>query len=170
MSNRAKVLIVVDMQAGFMTESNQHIYNAINRLDFHAYEYIFATKFQNIKSKNANYFDILHYNFMTQDSETQILLPEDLKYIEVKKSSYGLPKASLSKIISIYKASSSKEVHIIGTDYDSCVLAIGFQLFDAGLQPRFYRNMIGSHSVDKIELDEFEKVYKKNFGNDCFIQ
>lgn len=169
MNNRAKVLIVVDMQAGFKTESNKHIYDNINKINFHDYEYVFATKFQNKKSRNPNYFDVLQYDYMTTDEATKILLPKDVSHIEVNKTSYALPKSTLNKILSIYKASTDKEVHIIGADYDACVLAIGFQLFDAGLVPRFYYDMIGSHSSYGIKLKDFKTVYTKNFGKNCFI-
>lgn len=169
LNNQTKILIVVDMQVGFKTEANEHIYNNINKINFNDYEYVFATKFQNIRDKNSNYFDLLHYDFMTTDMDTKILLPKKIKYIEVKKSQYALPKNTLNKILSIYKTSDKKEVHIVGTDYDSCVLAIGFQLFDAGLQPRFYYDLIGSHSSDTIKLNNLKKIYVKNFGKNCFI-
>lgn len=96
------------MQAGFKTESNKHIYDNINKINFHDYEYVFATKFQNKKSKNPNYFDVLHYDFMTTDEDAKILLPKDVNYIEVNKTSYALPKSALNKILSIYKASTDK--------------------------------------------------------------
>lgn len=167
--SKTKILLVVDMQAGFLTEKNKHIYdNIYNIVNFNDYEYIFATKFINTKKENSNYLDILNYDFMTNDNETKILL-ENINYIEIKKYGYALPLKHLNQIKSIYKDNKNKEIHIVGTDYDSCVLAIGFQLFDIGLIPRFYYDLIGTHSSNSVDFENFQKVYKKNFGQNCFI-
>ena len=93
----------------------------------------------------------------------------DCNYVEIEKTSYSLPQKALEDIKQIYENSEDKEIHIAGTDYDSCVLAIGFQLFDNGLIPRFYRDVISARNV-RIKLDDFEKIYTKNFGNNCFIK
>lgn len=57
-----------------------------------------------------------------------------------------------------------------GTDYDACVLAIGYQLFDRGIQPKFIWDCIGSAASVQLDKDLFEKMYKRNFGKDCIVK
>ncbi len=87
------------------------------------------------------------------------------KHWNNKKYGYSLPK----NFITTLKNNKIEQVDICGTDYDSCVLSIGFQIFDAGIVPKFYKNVIGTHSKKSISFEEIEKVYTKNFGEDCFI-
>lgn len=157
------------MQAGFKTDRNKHIYENIDKIiKFTDYDNVFAIKFVNDKKENSNFVNVLNNKTMMTKDETNLLLP-NIKYIETRKSGYGLTKKTLSDIKTIYKNCENKEIHIVGTDYDSCVLAIGFQLFDIGLVPRFYYDLIATHSNNSLDLSIFQSVYKKNFGKNCFI-
>lgn len=159
-----KALIIVDLQQGFKNEGNQFVFNNVNKLNLGQYSKIYATQFFNDKTHNPNYVKILNWNELTTPKETNLAI--NLPNIEiVKKYGYSLPE----DFITTLKKNKIEQVDICGTDYDSCVLSIGFQIFDAGIVPKFYKNAIGTHSKS-ISLEEIEKVYTKNFGKDCFIE
>ncbi len=154
-------LIIVDMQKGFITKNNDFlIKNIENLLKSVKFDKIIATKF--INKKDSQYVKFLNYSrFMEKDgggTDFAIKLPK--KSIEVIKTSYGLPDIFLIE---------KGEVYICGTDYDSCVLSICFQLFDYGIQPKIIRNCVGSHSLNPIPFVDFEKMCRKNFGENSII-
>lgn len=65
----------------------------------------------------------------------------------------------------------SDEVYLCGTDYDACVLAIAFQLFDHGIQPHIVSSCVGSHSENpSISKEDFEKLCLKNFGKNSVVK
>lgn len=160
-----KILLIIDMQKGFRTERNNHIFEKLNTIDFSKYDKIFATKFVNSKKSNDNFANVLNNNSMYFGLETELseVVPKNCELVE--KHTFSLPAEFVCEL----KKLKAKQIDICGTDYDSCVLAIGFQLFDAGFIPKFYRDILGTHSQKSPEFDAVEKIYLKNFGQDCFL-
>ena len=159
-----KALIIVDLQQGFKNKENHFVFNNVNKLNLGQYSKIYATQFFNDKTRNSNFAKVLKWNKLTNPPKTNLAI--NLPNIEiVKKYGYSLPE----EFITTLKNNKIEQVDICGTDYDSCVLSIGFQIFDAGIVPRFYKNAIGTHSKKSISFEEIKKVYTKNFGKDCFI-
>jgi len=154
-----KVLIIVDLQQKFKTKNNQFVYENLDKIEFEKYFQIYATKFKN-KNQNQNFEKLL--NFKIESDKIEI---GDIHYTEIEKGTYSLPIDFVQHL----KDQKVEQVDIVGTDYDSCVLAIGFQIFDSGIVPKFYRNLIGTHSIKSIDFKTIQKLYKRNFGKDCFI-
>lgn len=154
-----KVLIIVDLQQKFKTKKNQFIYENLDKIKFENYVKIYATKFINNKN-NLNFEKLL--NFKIESDKIEI---KDIHYSEIEKGTYSLP----IEFVRYLKDQKVEQVDIIGTDYDSCVLAIGFQIFDSGIVPKFYKDLIGTHSIESIDFETIQKMYKRNFGKDCFI-
>ena len=155
-----KTLIIVDMQKGFITNNNkflvENIENLIKSVQF---DKIIATKF--INKKDSQYVRFLNYSRLMEKDETDFAITPPYKNcLEVVKTSYGLPDISIV---------GKDEVYICGTDYDSCVLSICFQLFDYGIQPKIIRNCVGSHSLNPIPFEDFEQICRKNFGENSII-
>ncbi len=160
-----KILLIIDMQKGFRTERNNHIFEKLKAINFSKYDKIFATKFVNSKKFNSNFANVLKYDFMRKKSDIAIdyVVPKNCELLE--KHTYSLPTEFVDEL----KKLKAKQIDICGTDYDSCVLAIGFQLFDAGFVPKFYKDILGTHSTKSPKFDAIEKIYYKNFGQDCFL-
>ena len=131
-----KVLIVVDMQNGFMTKPN---YIALNKkienlIALHNYNKIYFTKFKN--TKNSLYETKVNWTELC-DSQSQgfsMKLPNDAIIFE--KYGYGL---SVNQIEELKKLNVS-QIDICGLQTDACVYAIAFQLFDCGIFPNVLIN------------------------------
>lgn len=158
-------LLIVDMQKGFINKHDQFlIKNIENLLNSHKFDNVFATKF--INRKNSIYDKFLNWNKMRTKSEQEfaISLPKTAKVFE--KTSYALNEKDLQFL----KQKCGGGILICGMDYDACVLAIAFQLFDNGIKPKFVLNCVGSHSKNPIKKRSFKKICLKNFGKDSLIR
>ena len=160
-----KVLIVVDLQKGFI---NKPIYEKLCEkikifLEKNENNYfkIYFTKF--INDKNSFYETKLNWKNL-QDIESQefaISLPKNATVLE--KHGYGLSLEDLEKI----KNLGASEIDICGLQTDACVYAISFQLFDAGIYPNILINYCAT-SPEKLEssknmlLHQFGKVDERN--------
>ena len=157
-----KKLLVIDMQKGFINENNEFlIKNIENLLKNRLFDKIIATKF--INCENSQYEKYLDWKEMQGGEQTEFALqfPENTTVIE--KCSYGLPVEKLKDF------SANDEVYLCGTDYDACVLAIGYQLFDQGVCVKFIQNAIGSSSSTNRNktLDE---IVVRNFGENALVK
>ncbi len=158
-----KTLIVVDMQKGFITKNNEFLQKNIEKLLKNSkFDKIIATKFVN--SPQSPYAKFLDWHRFTEADEQQIVvaLPKNTQVIE--KTSYALPDEIFAG-----GGIKGKECYLCGTDYDSCVLAIMFQLFDHNIRPYVIWDCVGSHSNSPIEKEELKKLIIKNFGKNSII-
>ena len=157
-------LLIVDMQKGFINDNNAFLCEKIENLIKNGkFSQIYATKFVN--SEKSQYVKFLNWHKMMTQAEQDfaINLPKDCKIFE--KTSYALSARDLQKL-----KKSGGGICLCGTDYDACVLAIAFQLFDNGIKPYIIIDCVGSHSKQPISKADFEKICVKNFGKDCLIR
>jgi len=147
------------MQKGFINNNNEFLVKNIeNLLKNNSFEEIIATKFVN--RPDSQYCKFLNYERLCDEKsqEFAIALPQKTKIIE--KTSYALPR----KIVG-----GGSEVFLCGTDYDACVLAIAYQLFDSGIQPHIILSCVGSASNNPLSKEEFIKLCKRNFGEKSIV-
>lgn len=153
-----KILIVVDMQKGFINKPNYVSLNQkINTLikSNNYTNYIF-TKFINLQ--NSLYETKLKWFGLKtpQEQEISVELPKN-KSIIFEKFGYGL---SLRQIEFI-KNLNVDTVDICGLQTDACVYAIALQLFDNGIYPNILINYCETApSRNKI----VKKILKHQFG------
>lgn len=162
-----KILFIVDMQNGFIPNSNKKLVENINNLiKYKQFDKIVATQF--INKEDSQYIKSLNWNemFSSPQIDFAVELPKDA--IIIKKHSYGLPMSMFKSdglhLTNDFVLSGDSEIYICGTDYDACVLAIGYQMFDAGYAPKFIDNCIGSASRNPIDKNIVEKIMQRNFG------
>ena len=150
-----KVLLIVDMQKGFMKNDkylllNQKIANLINKK---IYDKLIFTKFINDKSKNALYQSRLNWHRLkTKDEQMfSIKVPDDAVILE--KYGYGLKIEDLEYI----KSLNINEIDICGLKAEDCVHAIALQLWDNGIYP----NLLTEYIVGDYDM---KAIYKHQFG------
>lgn len=160
-----KTLIIVDVQKGFINDNNKQMLDNINiLLKTSTFDKIIATRFVN--SNDSQFVKFLNWNKMTSSPSIDFAfqIPRNIEVID--KTSYALPENSLDNL----NLSKEDEVYICGTDYDACVLAIGFQLFDKKILPRFIYNCIGSASKHSIAKEDFKNIALRSFGKKSIIE
>ena len=159
-----KKLLIVDMQNGFINQNNEFLIEKIQGLvDSNYFDRIIATRFKNFLGSS---FDrLLNWTRLCEKSEQNLSISLPQNALVVNKSTYAIEESIFKQIFT-----KNDEVYLCGTDYESCVLAIAYQLFDFGIQPHIIIECVGSHSDNTISKRDFEKICLKNFGKDSIIK
>ena len=152
-------LLIIDMQKGFINKNNRFLVKKIENLaDSGKFDSVFATKFENFQA--SPFTNWLKWPRMTKEKEQTLVSEiEKLADVVICKNSYTVPDDKLNEWFH-----EDDEVFLCGTDYDACVLATAFQLFDHNIRPFILMEYVGSHSDCPIAKDAFEKICIKNFG------
>lgn len=154
-----KILIVVDLQNGFMNKSNYiALKDKIEKLITNSnYEKIIFTKYLNNKTKNSFFIDKVNYTQLTTNDEQEICLPMPNNAIVFEKYGYGLEQKDLEKL----KSYGEHEVDICGLKADACVYAIALQCFDNNIYPNILFNYVECNPKLK---DTMKIIFTKQFG------
>ncbi len=155
-----KVLIVVDMQKGFLNkEEYNKLEQSINKLiKLQLYDKYIFTKF--INKNNSMYEKWIGWKGLSDEKSQEIVVEIPENSIIFNKTGYGLSQEQL-QLIKNLKVS---QVDICGVQSDACVYAISLQLWDNGIFPNILANYIGTHNSNdmaKIFEHQFGKVDKK---------
>ena len=154
-------IIIVDMQKGFMNESNNHLISKINDyLKINKFDNIFFTKCVN--NTESPYQCILNWYDMNSEAEQEIVVNIPSKAKVLTKNCYGISNDDLQ----LFKELGITEMEICGTDTDACCLAIAFNLFDNNIKPIILSDLCASSSRNKnIHYNALE-IMKRQFGKD----
>lgn len=148
-----KLLLVVDMQKGFMKNKKYITLNDKIKSLIPDYDKVIFTKFINNKNKNSLYQEKLNWNDLKTKSEQALSIIPPKDAIIIEKSGYGLSQKDLEYI----KSLNIKEIDICGVKTDACIYAISLQLWDNGIYPNILTKYItGDFNITKI--------FKKQFG------
>ena len=152
-----KILLVVDMQKGFMKNKkyldlNNKISDYIARSN---YDKIIFTKYINEKSKNSLFQDKIGWTKLTTKDEQDFSLNIPKNAIIMQKYGYGLNRQDLDYINSL----DIKEIDICGLKSEACVYAISLQLWDMGIFPNILYNYIeGNVDMKNIFINQFGNI------------
>lgn len=152
-----KILLVVDMQKGFMKNKkyldlNNKISDYIARSN---YDKIIFTKYINEKSKNSLFQDKIGWTKLTTKDEQDFSLNIPKNAIIMEKYGYGLNRQDLDYINSL----DIKEIDICGLKSEACVYAISLQLWDMGIFPNILYNYIeGNVDMKNIFINQFGNI------------
>ena len=152
-----KILLVVDMQKGFMKNKkyldlNNKISDYIARSN---YDKIIFTKYINEKSKNSLFQDKIGWTKLTTKDEQDFSLHIPKNAIIMEKYGYGLNRQDLDYINSL----DIKEIDICGLKSEACVYAISLQLWDMGIFPNILYNYIeGNVDMKNIFINQFGNI------------
>ena len=150
-----KLLLVVDMQVGFIVNNEYKLLNdKINSLIKNSdYDKVIFTKFINSKVNNPLYEQKMGWKGLKtkREQELSLIVPENAIIFE--KYGYGLKQEDLEKI----KSFNIKEIDICGVEADACVYAVCLQLWDIGIYP----NILINYSLGDIDMKD---IYTKQFG------
>jgi len=144
-----KVLIVVDMQKGFMTKPNYvDLQSKINKfIKQNKYEHYLFTKFIN---KDKSFYETkLNWFGLKNEKEQAICVDVPKNSIILEKYGYGLNDNQIEQI----KALNVDEIDICGLETDACVYAVALQLFDSGIFP----NILINYCQTSPNRNEFAK-------------
>ena len=155
----SKVLLIVDMQNGFMHKDiYSNLIPRVNQLiEKSNYEVYVYTKFIN-KDNSMQYTNLKWKNLMTKKSQ-QICVNTPQNSIIFEKSTYGISSSQIKKIKSLLDKE-NLSVDICGLQTDACVYAISLQLFDHGIFP----NVLINYTATENNLSAVTYMLEHQFG------
>ena len=156
-----KILLLIDVQEGFLNESTQQIPGDIMRhIKSNAYDLVIATRF--INKPGSLYQSELNMKDMTMVSNKSKLVEGmgDCADIVLMKSTYSSFTEDVSKLLEKYQM---KEVYIAGLNTHNSILATVFNLFDRGIRPIVIENLCGS-KLGKRTNDEVLDILRATIG------
>jgi nicotinamidase-related amidase len=152
-----KVLMIVDMQNGFIDNEKYFLLNKkiTTLIKEHNYDKYIFTQFINDKSQNPLYQKMIGYNKLTTPYEQDFSIDLPDNAILIKKYGYSLSLTDLGFI----KSLNISEIDICGIKAEACVYAISLQLWDNNIFPNLLINYIeGDVDMKEIYIHQFGKI------------
>ena len=176
--SKYKILLIIDLQKEFADIDNDlHNYNKVMKFikengNKGSYDKIISTYFHNGENSNFRH----NLNWYDCDS-TDIKSWEYLRYIDksmhtiIFKDGYGDRSDHVVSDIKNFNNNITEdaEIDIIGCDLDACVMAICFQLWDAGITNFKVLTEFCYTTSKDFTKDEVIKIMKRNFGK-CIVE
>ncbi|MBN3958789.1 isochorismatase family cysteine hydrolase [Nostoc sp. NMS8] len=130
----SEILLVVDMQNGFMSEKCRHIIPTVIKLIEHFLEagkLVEFTRF--INTADSNYVKLIHWSSLIHEPETSII-DELHPYINniFDKPYYSVFTEKFSTFITLNQIS---KIYLCGVETDSCILKTAIDSFERGIEP-----------------------------------
>jgi len=134
-----RVLLIIDVQAGFINDETGHIPEAVARLQPH-FGTVFATRFENPEGSPFRRFMGLA-RFAPGMPETGLAFAPRAGARILVKHGYS---AALPEVLAAAREAGGT-VHLCGIATDNCVLATAIALFEAGIRPLVLADCCASH-------------------------
>lgn len=156
-----KNILIVDMQKGFINKNNEFLVERINNyLADNCFDNVFYTRY--INKPNSPFVNILKWNGMLNQDEQSIVVNQKDHSTIFTKEGYGLSQ----NMITTLKDKGIESIEVCGTDKDACVMAIAYNLFDAGIKPIILSSLCASSSSNKNIHNNSIEIMKRSFGLD----
>ena len=137
-----KILIVVDLQKGFINENTIDTYNKIsNLLKLNIFDKVIASKY--INRDNSNIEKFMNWKGL-KDEESQELMPDIKKYADYIITKQDYFSAVIDETKEILRIENNGEmpesIFICGLDTECCVLKTAVDFFEHGIRPLVLAN------------------------------
>lgn len=139
MPNETRVLLIIDLQHGFITVDTEHIVKPIRAVAATGvYDLVVATRFMN--PPGSPFRSLLHWDGMTAPEDTALLpISSNPSPIVLYKTGYNGAAVVCNRLAGL-----NVSVDVVGVDTDACVLATALGLFDAGIDVGVFSNLCAS--------------------------
>lgn len=155
-----RVLLIIDVQRGFVKEQTQPIVEHIQELlQRETFDLVIQAQWKNYVE--SRFEQELNYSEMKGHEQTALIFENYGAHI-ITRSQYSCLTDSLRRLI-------AKEdmIFIVGLETDACVLATLYDLWDEGYHFKVYRDCIGTN-CEELQTPAL-KLIERNFGTAVFI-
>ncbi len=136
----ADLLLIIDVQRGFINEWTRHIPDAVEALQ-HNYARVIVTRFHNPEgSPHRRLIGWQRFEPGSEDTELAFTPREDA--IIIDKNTYTCVSVDL---LADFRKQNLTEIHLCGIATDNCVLKTAVDLFEAGFTPVVLAAACASH-------------------------
>ena len=159
------VLVVIDLQVGFINDKTIKVANNIrDLLDSGEYSAVIATKFTNMPGSSFELF--LGWKGMLEEEEKELLpFVEEYADCVISKCSYSCVNTNFIQSLVAFYGSLPEEVTLVGVDTDACVLATAIDLFEMGIKPIIIEDCVGSSGGEECH-EAGMLILKRSIGKE----
>jgi nicotinamidase-related amidase len=158
------VLIVVDLQKGFITGASEHLIKPVQAIQ-QDFKHVIFGKF--INPDSSPFRRILDYHKLAPGSEdTELAVVPRRDALIIEHSSYSCLTQQLQEYLEDLDAT---EAYICGIATEACVFKTVIDLFEANICPRIIRDLCASDQ-DVYYHDAGLALLTKLVGRDCLIE
>lgn len=147
------MLLVVDAQRGFISDSTSHALPNIRRCT-QAFDTVIATQFT--ADTPEQFRKLLGWSGVSDGRLVPFVADGATAVIE--KSRYS---AAIEEVLSLL---SDEPIYIVGFETDACVLATAFGLFDAGYRPIVVQDACATNAPEDTH-EQALHVLRRNIGD-----
>lgn len=158
------VLIIVDVQKGFITEQSKHVIRPIQELQ-HRFKHVVVAKFSN--PDHSPFRSILNYHKLaphSKESELTFMPREDAFLID--RPLYTCVTRALKSHL---KEIDKNEVFLCGVATEACVLKTALDLFESNIRTWLIADLCASDQGDEYHLPAIS-LLKKLIGKNHVIE
>lgn len=135
-----KLLIIIDVQNGFINNATKFIPNCIEKLlSKNIFNKVIFTKY--INDENSIFYKSLNYKGCITEEERKIVV-DTKNYQILEKRTYTAFNDELRKYI---KKNNIRSIYLCGIDTDACVLKTALDLFDNNYDVKIIEDCSMSH-------------------------
>ena len=139
MTQAPSVLLIIDLQAGFVTDGSRHVVAPLEALQS-GFDHVVVTKFHN--PDPSPFRDILYYDKMTADTpETALAFAPRADAVIIDRPLYTCVIPELLSQLANWQA---RDIHIGGIATEACVLKSVIDLFEHGFCPWILTDLCAS--------------------------
>ncbi|HEX4922047.1 MAG TPA: isochorismatase family cysteine hydrolase [Candidatus Bathyarchaeia archaeon] len=135
----SSLLIAIDVQSGFVTETSAHVVDLIAHTQ-QRFSHVVFTKFYN--PDPSPFRTILNYNKMTPGSpETELVVRPEEGAVVIERPRYSCVTEEMHHYLSVRRAT---EAYVGGIATEACVLETAVDLLEAGIRPIIIEDLCAS--------------------------
>ena len=158
-----KLLLIIDLQKGFINDNTKNIPNAIEELlNKNIFNYVIFTKY--INDEDSIFYKKLNYKGCMSSEDRNIVI-DTKNYKIMEKRGYTALNDELKDYI---KENNIEKICVCGLDTDACVLKTAIDLFENEYNVKVIKDLCMSHSGIEMN-DSAINILSKMIGKDNVI-
>lgn len=161
-----KIIILVDIQEGFINEALGKLPKAIEKhIASFDYDLVIATRFIN-KNDSLHKGEIKAKEMSVFSTKSKLVGPIDqIADIVIMKATYTCITPDVFKLL---EKNEVKQVYLAGLNTENSILATAFDLFDRGIKPVILSHLCGTTSGEEIN-DKAMEILRIGIGDECIL-
>lgn len=155
-----RVLIIIDVQKGFVTRHTQKVVDNIQKhLNSTHYDVVIQSRWENYMG--SLYEERLGYHAVGNTAETDMVIKDHTDHV-ITRTAYSCITDRCIKLLQ-----KDDEIYVCGLETDACVMGTCFSLWDLGYHFYVLEKCTGTNAKDLN--DAAFKMMRRQFGKDSVV-
>lgn len=145
-----QILLVIDLQKGFINNSTEHLLNILPGLiKFHKQKSVPVIFTRFINNIDSSFVRLMNWHKFTTSSEIDIT-DELLPFAEKVFDKHGIYSAFTNEFSKYIESNDIQKIYLSGIATDGCILKTAVDCFERGIEPVIISEACASHGGEEI--------------------